>query len=336
MTIKDVADKAGVSYTTVSHVINGTRRVAEETALRVHEAIRDLSFEPCERARSLKRGSSGLLGVLTVSGIDPYFSEVLEGIGAACHANGYGILVCHSDCSPELEEENLKLLRSKGADGIIVNTFTGDKGFLERLRESRVPVLVLQAAFEDGGIDSLRSDDRRGAFEAVTRLVALGHERIACVAGIGTPQGSSNQRLAGYREALAAAGIFLSGGYVRIEPFSLEGGYSGVRELFRLGEPPTAVFLYSDVMALGALRALRDLGKDVPGEVSVIGFDDLPLCEFSVPRLSSVKQASFELGRLAVERILERVKEPGLAPKQRLLPVELAMRESAGPFVRKS
>jgi LacI family transcriptional regulator len=333
MTIKDVADKAGVSFTTVSHVINGTRRVAEETALRVHEAIHDLSFEPCERARSLKRGSSGLLGVITLSGIDPYFSEVLEGMDAACRANGYGILVCHSDCSPELEEENLKLLRAKGADGIIVNSLMGDKAILDRLRESHVPVLVLQAAFEDAGIDCISSDDRRGAFDAVTRLIALGHERIACVAGIGAPYGSSNQRLSGYREALAAAGIFLSDDYVRLEPFGLEGGYEGVRDLFRLAEPPTAVFLYSDVMAQGALRALEDLGKDVPGDVSVIGFDDLPLCEFTVPRLSSVRQASSELGRLAVERILSRLKSPELESERRILPVELVLRESTGPLL---
>ncbi len=331
MTIKDVAEKAGVSFTTVSHVINGTRRVAEETAMRVHEAIRDLSYEPCERARSLKRGTSGLIGVMTASGVDPYFSLVLEGIDSACRASGMGTLLCHSDCDPSIEEENVRLLRSKGADAIIVNSLVGEKGLLERLAEAKAPVLALQADFEDDRVDCIHANDREGAFEAVSRLVALGHERIACVAGIGTPHGSSNRRLAGYREALAAARIALPDDYLRLSPFSLDGAYDAVIDLFRMDEPPTAIFLFSDAMALGALRALEDLGKAVPRDVSVIGYDDLPLCEYSVPRLSSVSQPAFDLGRMAVERVLARVRDPSLRPENRSLPVRLVMRESTGP-----
>jgi DNA-binding LacI/PurR family transcriptional regulator len=144
------------------------------------------------------------------------------------------------------------------------------------------------------------------------------------------PYSSSNSRLQGYRDALIGNGIILSDDYVRLSDYSLRGGYESARDLMGMDSPPTAIFLYSDLMALGALRALADLGKRVPGDVSVIGFDDLPLCEYSVPRLSSVSHAKADLGRKAVERIRARTSNPGIGPARTELPARLALRESAG------
>jgi LacI family transcriptional regulator len=222
------------------------------------------------------------------------------------------------------------MLKSKGADAIIVNSPVGDSGFIRRLEDLKIPVLVLQARLPDTSLDCLYTDDRGGASAAVSRLVDWGHERVACVTGIGMPYSSSNSRLQGYRDALLGSGIILSDDYVRLSDYSPRGGYECASELMGMDSPPTAIFLYSDLMALGALRALADLGKRVPRDVSVVGFDDLPLCEFSVPRLSSVSHAKADLGRKAVERIRARTSNPGLGPARTELPAMLVLRESAG------
>jgi LacI family transcriptional regulator len=331
MTLKDVAEKAGVSYTTVSHVINGTRRVAAETSERVLRAVNELSYEPSAAARCLRKGVSGIIGVMSDHAVDPYFAEILRGIEEACRGTGQGILVCHSDGSAEMEEDNIRMLKSKGADGLIINSLIGPDHTIEKLKASRAPVLVLQSVFPEGGIDCLHTDDKGGARQAVQRLIELGHRLIACVAGTAMPHSSSRRRLEGYREALTGAGLYLSDDYLRLGDFSMHSGYANTIDLMRIDKPPTAIFLCSDSMALGALRALADLGISVPGQVSVAGFDDLPFCEFCSPRLSSVRHPGAELGRLAVERLRARAMDPSLKAECRALPSSFISRESIGP-----
>ncbi len=326
-----MAERAGVSFTTVSHVINGTRRVAPETEARVRRAIEELKYHPCARARSLRTGTSGLIGVITTRSDDLYFAEITGGLEDACREAGVGLLLCHTEGDSLLEDESVSMLLSRGVDALVINNFLGGPEAIERLAASGRPIVLLHARFPELEADVVRIDDRDGARKAVSHLIELGHRRIACIAGDALPEHFVHDRYAGYLESLAAAGIEPDDDYFLVGDYSIEGGYECFKDLLSLPKPPTALFFYSDGMAFGALRAAADLGIEVPGEVSIVGFDDISPAGYTVPRLTTIRQPKPELGRTAVTRALERASNRGLSPETRMLGVELIVRESTGP-----
>ena len=332
VTIKDVAELAGVSFSTVSHVVNGTRFVAPETALKVEQAIAALGYRPCSQARSLRTGSSGLIGVMTTHGNDVFFSEVLCGIEDACRDTGRGIIVTHTEGDPDREAECVEMLLTKGVDGFILNNLTGNPKALNLLENYTVPLVMLQAVSPGQPMDIVRADDRQGALQAVSLLLRLGHRKIACIAGFSLPHHCIRERRAVFLEVLEAAGIENGEKYFVYGDYSLEGGYECAKDFLCTDDPPTAFFCYSDLMAMGAIRAAADLGVRVPEDVSIVGFDDISLASCTVPRLSTVRQPKEELGRNAVFRILERAAGSPAVPQTMTLGVELIERESTGPL----
>jgi DNA-binding LacI/PurR family transcriptional regulator len=331
-TSADVAARAGVSRTTVSFVLNGRAdvQIPPATWRRVEEAALALGYHPHGAARQLAGGQSLTLGlVLRQSAAqvaaDALLSETLYGLAAAARSRGYRVLV--EPLAPG-EGTYSHLLLSQNTDGLVVSGPRADDEDLALLVRQGFPI-VLQGNRPDLDAPSVDVDNRAGAREAVKHLIRLGHRSIACVTNAPLAYTASEERLAGYRDALRDAGIELDDALVVEGAFDAASGHRAMSELLSRAAP-TAVFVASDVVAFGVVRALRDAGLEVPGDVSVVGFDDIPLAEHFAPPLTTVRLPAHGLGAAAGQALIDRVAGRPVASRT-LLPTQLIVRESTGP-----
>lgn len=342
-TLKDVAARAGVSYTTVSHVINGTRAVADETKERVERAIRELAFRPNMAAKALRTGETATVGVVSISGNDPYFAEVLHGIQERAWNARYGVLISYSeltDCCPEnwnesyyaeiceREQSHLESFANKGAQGVIVNSLQEDAELEAQLRGLNVPAVLFQRLVKGPTWDNFVCDDYQGTSQAMDRLIALGHRRIALIEGFGFESHTVQFRKKAWKDALENAGIGADESLIRDGRYDPSVSLAKTRELLSLSEPPTAILYYSDSMAVAGIRAARDAGLSVPEDLSIVGYDNLFTDEYTVPRLSSVNQMSHCIGLAMMSRLAERIEDPSLEPIEKRYAQEFIERES--------
>lgn len=324
-TIKDVARTAGVSYTTVSHVLNQTRPVSDDARARVLAAVESLGYVPSALARSLKSKTTGSIGLIIPNNTNPYFSEVARGIEDSCYAAGYSVILCNSDDDPAKQRDYLNVLLTKRCDGLIVATLAQTDG--ELLRKMKVPTVLLDRAPKDMAIDLVAVDNAAGGALAAAHLLSLGRRRIACIGG---PQdiAISRERIGGLRQTLLAAGIELSESLLAYADFTSVGGYLAARSLLALPQAPDAIFCCNDLMAIGALRAAAERGIAVPDALAVVGFDDIDLAQFVHPTLTSVAQNTRRLGQITAECLLQRIATPD-RPLQRIsIAPELHIRDS--------
>ncbi|MGC4001547.1 MAG: LacI family DNA-binding transcriptional regulator [Anaeromyxobacter sp.] len=329
-TIKDVAALAGVSYTTVSHVLNETRPVLPGTRERVLAAARKLDYEPSAVARSLKHQVTHTVGLLVPNSTNPYFAELARGIEDACFAAGHSLILCSSDDEPERQAAYLRLLRQKRVDGIVVASASDEPRWVGALRDLRLPLVVVDRGIGGLSADLVQVDNERGGALAAEHLLSLGHEAIACITG---PPGLSvdRDRLRGFRRALAAGGVKLPEGRVLESDFTAPGGRKAALELLERTPRLTALFVFNDLMAIGALRAAAELGLPVPGRLSVVGFDDVELSRYVYPSLTTVGQSIRKLGEATVEALFARAARREEAPRRVRLRPMLHARESTGP-----
>ena len=331
-TIKDVALKAGVSYTTVSHVINKTRPVSEEACKRVNEAIKELNYRPNMIARNLRKQNTLTIGVVNSINNDPYMAEVIDGLEKECYSEGYSVIVCHSELSVKKEKENIEMLLEKGVDGIIIHCLMADEHGRELLENEQVPVIFLQYYIPDLPADMFCTDDFKGGYSAAHHLVDFGHRKIACIAGYSRKENSTYHRKEGWEAALQENGITPPPEYLIETGYTLDSGYTAMKRLLRLPDPPTAAICYCDMQAMGAIRAAEDLGLRIPEDFSVVGYDNLHISEFTRPRLTTINQPKKELGVTVFHRLKERIHDNSIKEEQHTLPVELIIRESTGPL----
>jgi LacI family transcriptional regulator len=324
-TIKDVARTAGVSYTTVSHVLNQTRPVSDDARARVLAAVESLAYVPSALARSLKSKATGSIGLIIPNNTNPYFSEVARGIEDSCYAAGYSVILCNSDDDPAKQRDYLNVLLTKRCDGLIVATLAQTDG--ELLRKMKVPTVLLDRAPKDMAIDLVAVDNAAGGVLAAEHLLSLGRRRVACIGG---PQdiAISRERIGGLRQTLQAAGVALPENLLAYADFTSAGGYLAARSLLALQPAPDAIFCCNDLMAIGALRAAAERGVAVPEALAVVGFDDIDLAQFVHPTLTSVAQNTRKLGQLTAECLLQRIATPD-RPLQRIsIAPELHIRDS--------
>lgn len=309
-TIKQVAQAAGVSYTTVSHVLNDTRPVSPAARERVLAAAAALNYVPSALARSLRSQTTGTIGLIIPNNTNPYFSEVARGIEDSCYAAGYSVILCNSDEDPAKQRDYLNVLLTKRCDGLIMAALAQTDG--ELLRQRRVPAVFLDRAPEGLENDVVGIDNLAGGELAGRHLVALGRRRIACISGPRDLQ-VSNQRIAGMRLVLAGAGRALDPALCEVGDFSSASGYATALRLLTRPAPerPDALFCCNDMMAIGALRAAAELGIAVPDQLAVVGFDDIDLTQFVHPPLTSVSQGTRTLGNITAACLLARIAEPG-------------------------
>lgn len=336
-TSADVAALAGVSRTTVSFVLNARPdvKIAPPTRRRVLDAAERLGYHPHGPARQLVGGSSQTIGLVLRQSPDQVardalLAETLRGLAAAARTAGFRVLV---DTLGPGDRSYAGLVRSAQCDGLVISGPRIDDPELGELVADDFP-LVIQGSMPSLAAPSVDVDNLAGSRDAVEHLIALGHRRIACVTNAPLAYTAAAERLAGYHAALTVSGLpsdpslFAEGGF---DPTS---GYRAIERLLggqRHGEPPfTAVFVASDVVALGALSALRERGLRVPGDVSVVGFDDIPLAAYLHPSLTTVRLPAHELGLAAGRALLDRIARREVA-RRTLLPTELVIRSSTAP-----
>lgn len=329
-TIKDVALRAGVSVTTVSHVVNETRHVSAEVRERVEGAIRDLGYVPSAVARSLKSNNTRTVGMLIPNSSNPYFAEIVRVVEDRCYAAGYTLVLCNTDDEPRRQGVYLQVLSERRIDGLIVVSTGDDASVAKLLRGLRMPVVLVDREIDDPACDLVESAHMHGGLLATRHLVSLGHTRIACIGG---PAGlaPSEQRIEGWRMGLAEAGLSPAAGVAELlwhGGFTSQGGYEAMHAIARTASPPSAVFVCNDLMAIGALRAAHESELRVPDALSVVGFDDIELSSFTSPPLTTVAQPKARIGALAVDMLLERIGGRRYEPRKVMLQPELHVRGS--------
>jgi LacI family transcriptional regulator len=328
-TIRDVAQAAGVSVATVSRVYNSSILVREETGLRVREAAARLGYVPHGGARSLITSRTNTIGVLLPDLYGEFFSEVIRGVDQAAQKQGYHLLVSSSHDRRDAFEAALRSMRGR-VDGLIVMWPEMDAETAVRNLPAGFPVVLLHVPVGPDAFDVITIANFDGARAMVRHFLDLGHRRIAIIKGA---EGNFDaaERLRGYRDALASAGIPSSPALEAHGDFSEASGFVAIDQLLR-GEPrPTAIFAANDAMAIGALSALRQAGLRVPQDVAVAGFDDIPIAQYLDPPLSSVHVDISALGERATLRLLDAVREKERHVRRaETLPTTLMLRRSCG------
>jgi LacI family transcriptional regulator len=326
-TMGDVAERAGVSKTTVSHVINNTRFVEEETRQRVLEAIAELGYRPSVLARSLTTKRTQTVGVIVSDVSNHFFAEVLSGIEDVLMPENYALLVCNTAEILEREAHYLDLLMRQRVDGIIAAATSQRWEVLTEAEVQNMPVVFVDRIFE--GLDGpfVGVDNRNGAYLGTKHLIEYGHRRIGVLAGF-QRLSTMRERLVGFRQALQEHDIPLPEEWVITSPLSIEGGRDALRQLWSLPEHPSAVFVNNNLLALGTLRALKELGLRCPEDISVVGFDDHPWAAVSDPPLTVVRQPARQLGQAAAQMVLALIDGEQPPASRVILDCELVLRQS--------
>lgn len=332
VTIRDVAREAQVSVATVSRVLNESGPVSAETRERVREVAGRLRYSPSLAARSLITRRTGSLGVLLPDLYGDFFSEVIRGIDQTAQLRGFHLLVSSSHNARSEIEASLRAMRGR-VDGLIVMSPEIDAHTLVTNLPAHLPVVLLDCWVEGRDFDSVNIDNFGGAYAMVRHLAALGHRRIASITGASGNHDAA-ERLRGYRAALADAGLEGSAEWEVAGDFTESGGFHAVQALLARGAPPTAIFAANDSMALGALSALREAGLQVPEDIALAGFDDIPIARYAHPALSSVHVDISELGARAAAMLLHAVSDQNQHVRRQVtLPTSLVIRASCGMAV---
>jgi len=331
MTIREIADLAGVSIATVSRVLNGRDDVAAETRALVQRVVDEQGYTVSRSARGLSAGRTGLVGLLVPLVYPVYFSQIIYGVAEALYEQEMRMLLSPTEHLHDREVTLLERLVHGETDGALVVLPEESSAELERLLDDGYRFVVIDPRLPlDDRIASVSAAHTSGADQAMRHLLTLGHRRIAIITG---PRGwvATEDRRRGYHAALAAAGILPDAGLEVEANFEIGGGRSAARRLLDLANPPTAIFAFNDNLAIGAIQAARANGLRVPEDVSIVGFDDVELATIVSPTLTTVRQPLAEMGRTAVSllmRLLERQRFETLHVE---LGTRLVVRESTGP-----
>lgn len=306
-TIREVSRRANVSVSTVSRVLNGTTPVAEPTRRRVLEAIEDLDYRPNAFARGLATNRSGGIGITINDISSPYYGAILRGVEEVVEEAGMHLMVSSGHARAGAEREAVEFLLERRVDAVIVQAEgLSDEDLLELDRATDTPVVVFGRLVAELERRCVRLDNETGGEIATRHLLAHGHRRVAHIAGpLAYPD--SRDRLHGYRRALEQAGIGYDDRLVVESDFRETGGVTAARRLLERAPDLSAIFVANDQMAAGALRAVRDAGRSVPSDISLVGYDDVLLARYLYPALTTVRQPLREMGRAAAEIALERL-----------------------------
>jgi LacI family transcriptional regulator len=326
-TIRDVAKRAGVSPITVSRVINNDNYVRAETRQKVEQAIAELDYIPNALGPSLRSKRTSTLALVISDITNPFWTTVCRGVEDTANQHGYHIIIGNTDELPEKQEEYLQFLLKKQVDGFLL--VPASLRSLDTLRKRKVPFVVLDRRIPDVAVDTVRGDSEGGAYALIQHLLELGHERIVVISG---PEDVSTaaDRVDGYRRALKEAGLGAAQ-QVYWGQYDQESGYRFTQQALQANPRPTAIFATNNFVAIGAMRALREAGLNVPADISVVAFDDLPPALTIDPFFTVAAQPAYEMARQATERLLARLGDtPPEGVQEVVLPTEIIVRKSSG------
>jgi DNA-binding LacI/PurR family transcriptional regulator len=328
-TVKEVAQRAGVSTATVSRALSGSAGVREPLRSRVLEVARSLGYRPNRAARDLRMRSSRAVGVLIPDIENPFFTSVVCGIEDALRKTDYSLLLANYSEDPKQEARQLEVFRAEGVCGLIFAASRSPSPLYAELGKAGLPMVAVSRVVPRLRIDQVTVTNREGACAATSHLIRLHHQRIAIINGPPILT-TARDRQAGYEDALREAGLALDSNLVVHCDFRQAAGYSAMQQLLDLACPPSAVFAGSNLLTLGALQAIHEHHLDIPGDLAIVGFDDMAWAISLHPPLTAVAQPAFDVGRTAAELLLTRVQEPTLPRRQVVLETRLIVRSSCG------
>jgi DNA-binding LacI/PurR family transcriptional regulator len=304
ISIKDIARVAKVSHSTVSRALHNSPLVSHETAERIRRIAREKGYRPSAIARSLVTRRTKTIGVVVTRIADPFIAEVVNGIEEVANDHGYSVFLANSDANPDREVKVVHSFHERRVDGILVTASRVGALYMPLLDEMRVPTVLINNQHPGEFVHSVMIDNPAASRLATEHLIRLGHRRIAY---IGDQFGfqSDTERFAGYRSALEVADVPFLPELIAHGDGKAEGGLQAMEKLLALAKPPTAVFCYNDMSALGALRAIHEQGLRVPEDISVVGFDDLFIASYTRPALTTVNQPMRQMGRMAMEILIK-------------------------------
>jgi LacI family transcriptional regulator len=309
MTSWTVAREVGVSQSTVSRALRGDPRVRPETRRRIAEAAERLGYRPASMAAELP-GSNRTVGVVVADLTNPFFPSLLTPVYDELRLLGYRVVLFSERTDIPTGQDALTRLIDSSIDGVLITTATLGSRFMETLVERECPVVLLNRYVDGLDVDRAFADNHEGGRVAGRHLLELGHRRIGVIRGPSNTS-TSRDRFAGLLEVMDEAGVELDPSLVREGPFTHQSGYQHTRELLRLDSPPTAILCGNDVIAFGAIDAARSLRVEVPREVSIVGFDDVPMASWEVFQLSTVRQPLDDMARAAARMLAERIEHDG-------------------------
>ncbi|MFZ5817947.1 MAG: LacI family DNA-binding transcriptional regulator [Bacillota bacterium] len=326
--IKDVARLAGVSPATVSRVLNDSAGVRPETREKVMTAIRQLNFAPSAVAKGLREGRSGIIGLVVPDISSLFFMDVVKGLENTLNLNEVRLAICDSQNQAKKERENCRWLLSGGVDALILIGPMMEQEYLIELAEMGVPIGTFGRNIDHPNVTAITVDNRISAFRAVEHLINHGHQRIGFITG--TPGVTdADERLIGYRDALATYGLTYRPEWVQCGHFTEDGGARALEALVSGAERPTAVMAANDEMAIGVMLQASRLGLEVPKDLAVVGYDNIRLARLVTPALTTVNQPRLDAGFRLAHNMLQRL--GGTAdPERTVLPADLVVRQSCG------
>ncbi|MFI5770292.1 LacI family DNA-binding transcriptional regulator [Streptomyces sp. NPDC051658] len=325
--IKDVAAQAGVSVATVSRVLNSHPSVSPDARTRVLAAVDALGYRPNAVARSLRTDQTRTLGLVISDVLNPYFTELARFVEEEARALGYSVIIGNADERPELQDHHVRTLLDRRIDGLLVSPADGDSPLMADVARDGTPMVFVDRWMPGVDVPVVRADGRRAIRDLVAHLHALGRRRLAIIAGPAATT-TGNERVEAFREALCAYELTLPDVYIGQGDFQADSGRRVTARFLALPEPPEVVFAADNLMALGALDAIRAAGLRVPQDIGLAAFDDIPWFVHTDPPITAIAQPTGDLGRAAVRALVDIVE--GRSPQSVTLPARLVVRRSCG------
>ncbi len=327
-TMKDIARLAGVSTSTVSHVINKSRFVSDEIAERVNNAAQQLNYAPSALARSLKMNRTKTIGMLVTTSTNPFFGEVVKGVERSCYHQGYNLILCNTEGDNQRMKASINTLLQKRVDGLLLMCSTLEGERLDVFdRYPDIPIVVMDWGPILFASDKIQDNSLQGGYMAAKHLIECGHKEIGCITGP-LIRHQAQMRYEGYKRALAEAGIAINPDWIVESDFECEGGYQAFEKLYQRGKLPSALFVSNDMMAMGVIHAASQRGLRVPDDLSLIGYDDVHIAKFMTPALTTIHQPKYRLGKAAVDTLLYRLENPDTTAQGVQLEPTLVVRNS--------
>ncbi len=326
-TVKEVAELAGVSTATVSRALSGAPSVSKRLITRVREAAQQLNYQPNQIARGLRTRGSRTIGVLVPDIENPFFTSVVRGIEGVLQTAGYSLLLADFNEDPSQEHTLLSALRAEGVAGILFAASHTPSPEYHALLQAGLPMVAISRLPESLRLDLVTVANREGAREAAEHLIGLGHRRVGLIAGPVTIS-TARERQEGFEEGFLRAGLPVPRDLIVYADFRQAGGHSAMKALLARKKPPTAVFAASNLMTLGALQAIYEHGMEIPGDISVLGFDDMAWASSLRPPLTVVAQPARDVGTAATSLLFERIQDPGRPVRHVVLQTQLVVRAS--------
>jgi LacI family transcriptional regulator len=331
VTIKDIAKELGISINTVSRALNNKPDVASKTREHVLETAKKLGYVPNTLARSLVAGETCTIGFICSDLVNPFYARIAQGVEETAREAGYTTIIASTNEDDTTERQAVDLMRSKRVDGIVISPTQQSHDHISRLIQENIPFILVNRHIDEFQTAYVINNNQHGAYLAVQHLVSLGHKHITHITGP-LRISSVKERINGYRQALQKNDIPYDTNLVIHTDLTLECGYQTTLNLLKRNKMPSAIFAYSDHLAIGAIKAIRELGLSIPENISLAGYDDIEYAQFLDIPLTTVRQPMYEIGQRAINHLIEIIQSDDYQPKehQEILEPDLIIRESTG------